>query len=279
MTQNPLNLQHETYLNSPDWEQLNEDLVIGFTTKNGGVSSGHFQSLNLGLHVHDDPASVTENRKILASAVNMPLEHWVYADQVHDSSIYKARKEDGSKGTMNYASAVPGTDGLYTDEEGLMLSLCYADCVPLFFYEPEKRLVGTAHAGWKGSVLDIGGKMARTWTRKEGVSAQSIYAIIGPSIGSCCYTVDDYVIDRVNKALSKAFPSPYEEVSAGQYSLDLKLLNKYLLLNAGLSESRILTSPLCTSCESSLFFSHRRDQGKTGRMAGFIGLKGRQKQL
>ncbi|MGX1194033.1 peptidoglycan editing factor PgeF [Metabacillus sp. SLBN-84] len=279
MTQNPLNLQHETYLNSPDWEQLNEDLVIGFTTKNGGVSSGHFQFLNLGLHVHDDPASVTENRKILASAVNMPLEHWVYADQVHDSSIYKARKEDGSKGTMNYASAVPGTDGLYTDEEGLMLSLCYADCVPLFFYEPEKRLVGTAHAGWKGSVLDIGGKMARTWTRKEGVSAQSIYAIIGPSIGPCCYTVDDYVIDRVNKALSKAFPSPYEEVSAGQYSLDLKLLNKYLLLNAGLSESRILTSPLCTSCESSLFFSHRRDQGKTGRMAGFIGLKGRQKQL
>ncbi|MGP1907410.1 peptidoglycan editing factor PgeF [Metabacillus sp. JX24] len=279
MTQNPLNLQHETYLNSPDWEQLNEDLVIGFTTKNGGVSSGHFQSLNLGLHVHDDPASVTENRKILASAVNMPIEHWVYADQVHDSSIYKARKEDRSKGTMNYASAVPETDGLYTDEEGLMLSLCYADCVPLFFYEPEKRLVGTAHAGWKGSVLDIGGKMARTWTLKEGVSAQSIYAIIGPSIGPCCYTVDDYVIDRVNKALSNAFPSPYEEVSAGQYSLDLKLLNKYLLLNAGLSESRILTTPLCTSCESSLFFSHRRDGGKTGRMAGFIGLKGRQKQL
>ncbi|WP_203290125.1 peptidoglycan editing factor PgeF [Metabacillus sp. cB07] len=279
MTQNPLNLQHETYLNSPDWEQLNEDLIIGFTTKNGGVSSGHFQSLNLGLHVHDDPGCVTENRKILASAVNMPLEHWVYADQVHDSSIYKARREDRSKGTMNYASAVPETDGLYTDEEDLMLSLCYADCVPLFFYEPEKRLVGTAHAGWKGSVLDIGGKMARTWTQNEGVPGKSIYAIIGPSIGPCCYTVDDYVIDRVNNALSKDFPSPYEEVSAGQYSLDLKLLNKYLLLKAGLSESRILTSPLCTSCESSLFFSHRRDQGKTGRMAGFIGLKGRQKQL
>lgn len=78
----------------------------------------------------------------------MPLEHWVYADQVHDSSIYKARKEDGSKGTMNYASAVPGTDGLYTDEEGLMLSLCYADCVPLFFYEPEK--------GWSALLMQAG---------------------------------------------------------------------------------------------------------------------------
>jgi YfiH family protein len=279
MTQQPFQLQHETYLNSPIWEKLNDELVVGFTTKNGGISCGDFHSLNLGLHVLDKPENVVLNRRRLADELNSPLENWICADQVHDSSIYKVSQSDRGKGIFDYESAIRATDGLYTQEENLMLALCYADCVPLYFYEHEKKLIGTAHAGWKGTVKDIGGKMIQTWIKDEEADAASIYAIIGPSIGPCCYVVDDYVIEKVNQVIRNPDALPYHEVSAGQYSLDLKLLNKQLLIHAGVKEDRILTSSLCTSCESSKFFSHRRDSGSTGRMFSFIGLTRRRKQL
>ncbi|MRX53579.1 peptidoglycan editing factor PgeF [Bacillus idriensis] len=279
MTQQPFQLQHETHLNSPVWEKLNDELIVGFTTKNGGISSGDFHSLNLGLHVNDKPEHVVLNRKRLAEELNMPLENWVCADQIHDSSIQKVTQSDRGKGILDYHSAIPGTDGLYTREENLMLALCYADCVPLYFYEHNKKLIGTAHAGWKGTVKDIGGKMIQTWIKDEEADVNLICAIIGPSIGACCYVVDDYVIDRVNQVIRNTDPLPYQKVSEGQYSLDLKQLNKQLLINAGVKEDRILTSSFCTSCESSMFFSHRKDAGSTGRMFSFIGLTRRHKQL
>ncbi|USK35615.1 peptidoglycan editing factor PgeF [Bacillus sp. F19] len=279
MTQQPFQLQHDTYLNSPVWEKLNEELVVGFTTKNGGISCGDFHSLNLGLHVKDKPENVVLNRRRLADELKSPLENWVCADQVHDSSIYKVSQSDKGKGILDYESAIRATDGLYTQEENLMLALCYADCVPLYFYEHEKKLIGTAHAGWKGTVKDIGGKMIQTWIKDEEADVTSIYAIIGPSIGPCCYVVDDYVIEKVNQVIRNTAALPYHKVSEGQYSLDLKQLNKQLLIHAGVKEDRILTSSLCTSCESSMFFSHRRDSGSTGRMFSFIGLTRRDKQL
>ncbi|MDQ0860214.1 peptidoglycan editing factor PgeF [Bacillus sp. V2I10] len=279
MTQQPFQLQHETYLKSPVWEKLNEELVVGFTTKNGGISCGDFHSLNLGLHVKDKPENVVLNRRRLADELKSPLENWICADQVHDSSIYKVSQSDKGKGILDYESAIGATDGLYTQEENLMLALCYADCVPLYFYEHEKKLIGTAHAGWKGTVKDIGGKMIQTWIKDEEADVASIYAIIGPSIGPCCYVVDDYVIEKVNQVIRNTVAPPYHKVSEGQYSLDLKQLNKQLLIHAGVKEDRILTSSLCTSCESSMFFSHRRDSGSTGRMFSFIGLTRRHEQL
>lgn len=270
--QQPFHLHHETYMDSPVWKEINRELMIGFTTKNGGVSKGDFQSLNLGLHVKDNQDDVIANRSHLAETVEVPLENWVCADQVHDNRIYKVNGSDRGRGILTYDSAISKTDGLYTDEHNLMLALCYADCVPLYFYERNKNLIGTAHAGWKGSVKDIGGKMIETWLKEEAADIDAVYAIIGPSIGACCYVVDNYVIEQVNNALGACEVLPYHRVSDGQYSLDLKQLNKQLLLKAGLKESRILTSSLCTSCESDLFFSHRRDKGSTGRMFSFIGL-------
>ncbi|QNG58860.1 peptidoglycan editing factor PgeF [Bacillus sp. PAMC26568] len=270
--QQPFHLHHETYMDSPVWKEINRELMIGFTTKNGGVSKGDFQSLNLGLHVKDNQDDVIANRSHLAETVEVPLENWVCADQVHDNRIYKVNGSDRGRGILTYESAISKTDGLYTDEHNLMLALCYADCVPLYFYERNKNLIGTAHAGWKGSVKDIGGKMIETWLKEEAADIDAVYAIIGPSIGACCYVVDNYVIEQVNNALGASEVLPYHRVSDGQYSLDLKQLNKQLLLKAGLKESRILTSSLCTSCESDLFFSHRRDKGSTGRMFSFIGL-------
>ncbi|GMB08539.1 hypothetical protein EDD69_10590 [Thermolongibacillus altinsuensis] len=264
-------LKQDEFFVLNDWNQLSSELIVGFTTKNGGFSDGPFASLNLGLHVKDDPHRVYLNRKKVAEQLAIPLERWVCADQVHGKRIEKVTTLDGGKGVFSYETAVAQADGLYTSEENLLLALCFADCVPLYFFAPKQNLIGVAHAGWKGTVQNIAGEMIRLWTDQEGVHPSDIYVAIGPSIGSCCYIVDDRVIEFVQKALENPTVSLYNETSEGQYALNLKALNKQLLQQAGVPEQNILVSDYCTSCEQRLFFSHRRDRGKTGRMMAFIG--------
>ncbi|WP_194950053.1 peptidoglycan editing factor PgeF [Anoxybacillus flavithermus] len=247
-----------------------ENVSVAFTTKRGGVSTGAFATLNLGMHVADDCDVVYENRKKVAEQLNVSLDRWVCADQVHGVHIEKVTNNHAGKGVRAYDTAVPHTDGLYTSEQDLMLALCFADCVPLYFFSPSKKLIGLAHAGWKGTVHNIAGEMVKRW-EEEGVAPQHIHVVIGPSIGRCCYVVDDRVIEFVQKALVNSPQSLYNETSKGQYALDLKEMNKQLLQQAGVPSERIAVSSYCTSCERSLFFSHRRDGGKTGRMMALIG--------
>ncbi|MCG6175187.1 peptidoglycan editing factor PgeF [Anoxybacillus sp. LAT_31] len=255
---------HESLLLFDGWENVS----VAFTTKRGGVSTGAFATLNLGMHVADDCDVVYENRKKVAEQLNVSLDRWVCADQVHGVHIEKVTNNHAGKGVRAYDTAVPHTDGLYTNERQLMLALCFADCVPLYFFSPSKKLIGLAHAGWKGTVHNIAGEMVKRWN-EEG--ADDIYVVIGPSIGRCCYVVDDRVIEFVQKALVNSPQSLYNETSKGQYALDLKEMNKQLLQQAGVPSERIAVSSYCTSCEQSLFFSHRRDGGKTGRMMALIG--------
>jgi YfiH family protein len=270
----PFIQQSEQYMSIPSWEVANSKLVAGFTTKTGGVSKGPFTSFNMGLHVFDQDEAVRENKEILARSIHFPLSKWVGCDQVHDAQIEKINETSIGKGVTSYDTAVPKTDGIYTDKEDILLTLCFADCVPLYFYSPNHSLIGLAHAGWKGTVRDIGGKMVQRWM-EEGVSPSEIQAAIGPSISSIAYIVDDYVLGQVKGILPKEiFPTVYKEYSQGQYSLDLKLINRELLLLAGVPRENISCSSYCTSTHDKLFFSHRRDNGKTGRMMSFIGMKG-----
>ncbi|MFS0654186.1 peptidoglycan editing factor PgeF [Bacillus sp. 179-C3.3 HS] len=259
-----------------DWTNMTcsgrQKVLAGFTTKNGGCSLDSYQSLNTGLHVGDDASHVNRNRQVIAEESAVPLSEWVFADQTHEDHIIKVTKEHKGKGSRHYHDALPGTDGLYTSEPNIMLALCFADCVPLYFLAPQAGLIGTAHAGWKGTVKQIGAKMVDIWRSEEGVAIDQIQVVIGPSIGSCCYVVDDVVVDQVKK-----LPCPteevYSEISSGQYNMDLNTLNKNILLHAGVKEENIQVSSLCTSCHDDLFFSHRRDRGKTGRMMSFVGFK------
>jgi polyphenol oxidase len=266
---------NEEVLFLDDWRLMMPRLVVGFTTKKGGYSKGEFTGLNLGLHVHDDADDVRLNRQKLAEVLEFPIEKWVCSEQIHDNRIEKVTQNDCGKGVFHYDTAVAGADGLYTNEANILLALCFADCVPLYFFAPKHKLVGLAHAGWKGSVKNIAGEMIRLWVEEEKVRHADIYAAIGPSIGKCCYIVDDRVIDLVKKVVEdSAYKyNLYQETSKGQYALDLKELNRQLLLKAGIPKQNILVSGYCTSCADELFFSHRRDKGKTGRMMSFIGRK------
>ncbi len=246
------------------WEYAS--LQAGLTTRNGGVSIDVYASLNVGLHVNDNSEHVIKNRHLVAMDTNIPLSNWVFADQIHDKRIIQVCKDDIGKGTESYNTAIVQTDGLFTMDKNIMLSLCFADCVPLYFIAPSHRMIGIAHAGWKGTVLNIGANMIQKW-EQFGISSKDIHVAIGPSISDCCYVVDDYVIEKIKKLPQT---NAYKEISIGQYALNLKRLNQELLLQANIPKENISVSKFCTSCTSQ-FFSHRRDGGKTGRMMGFIG--------
>ncbi|RAS79430.1 peptidoglycan editing factor PgeF [Priestia endophytica] len=262
----------ETLLSLEPWESKYANLTAGFTTKKGGVSSPPYESLNLGLHVNDSAKDVVRNRHIVAEQLSFPLESWVCAEQVHGTNIQKVTMNDKGKGTQSYSDGIAKCDGIYTKDPSILLSLCFADCVPLYFIAPNYHCIGLAHAGWRGTVGNIAGEMISSF-KSEGIQESEIFVTIGPSIGGCCYIVNDEVIDLVKTVLDDRAGSAYNEVEKGQYTLNLQKVNKHLLLQAGIAEENILLSSRCTSCESETFFSHRRDEGKTGRMFSFIGYK------
>ncbi|WP_026581488.1 peptidoglycan editing factor PgeF [Bacillus sp. J33] len=268
----PFLLKNEEFFIIKEWEKRFPNLTAGFTTKNGGCSQNEFDTLNLGLHVNDSHEAVSQNRKHLAGLLGFSTEKWVGAEQTHEVRIRKVSNSDKGKGALIYDDSFPATDGFFTYDKGVLLTLCYADCVPIYFLHEKTGAIGIAHAGWKGTVSGICKEMAKLY-RNEGIELSEVQAVIGPSICEKCYIVDDRVISKVQKILEDVDAKPYNLVKDNQYHLDLKKLNKQILLNAGIQENNIMITGYCTSCHQDYFFSHRRDKGRTGRMMSFIGWK------
>lgn len=257
----------ESILSIKEWEDSGH-LVAGMTTRRGGVSEKPFHSLNVGFHVGDRDEDVLTNRRIIAKKLSIPLEQWVVGNQPHGNQIYKVQADDASRGALTEKTAIEGVDGLYTDERGILLVSMYADCVPLYFYAKEKQMVGIAHAGWRGTVANIAGKMVTTWYQ-EGIEPSEIRVFIGPSIGSCCYEVSKDVINEINRL---HLDIKVTKNQSGKDMLDLQLVNKKLLMKAGVRREAITMSSFCTSCHNTYFYSHRKEKGQTGRMMAYIGL-------
>ncbi|MCZ8511244.1 peptidoglycan editing factor PgeF [Paenibacillus filicis] len=259
------------------WMDKEPRLTAGFTSRLGGVSSGAFDSLNLGLHVDDETADVIENRTRLAAALRVPFDACTYAEQVHGKEIQVVTREYRGAGRTSREEALQNKDGFVTNEPGIILHALFADCVPLLFFDPVRKAAGLAHAGWKGTVLQIAKATVETMSAAYGSKPRDILAAIGPSIGACCYEVDDGVISRVDK-IAAELPVYVEEpfyVSKGngKYMLNLQQLNRQIMIKAGILPSNIECTGLCTSCRTELFYSHRKENGKTGRMAAWIGLR------
>ncbi|MDM5316618.1 peptidoglycan editing factor PgeF [Fictibacillus sp. b24] len=267
--------QSGKHLEIVKWQEQNSKIVAGFTTREGGNSSEPFYSMNMGFHVNDNPDTVRKNRKKFAESIGFPVENWVGSKQVHRAKIVKVSMNKRGHGSLDFETAIPDTDALYTSDEDILLTSLYADCVPLYFYAPNEQLVGLAHAGWKGTVAKIGPEMVKIWCEKENVDVKTIQAAIGPSIGDCCYEVDDRVINEVITALNGMDDCTiFKKNEFEKYQLNLKSLNEKLLLHAGVLQENIIISDQCTSCKNDIFFSHRKDMGKTGRMMSYIGRKG-----
>jgi YfiH family protein len=242
-----------------------------FSTRLGGVSRGSYAELNLSLHVEDEPHRVIENRRRFFKGLNMNLETWVSARQVHGDSIQVVTKQHAGRGLFDNESTLPGVDALITRDMDVTLVALFADCVPVFLVDPVERVIGMVHAGWKGTVNRISSKAVQTMERVFGSKADTCIALIGPSIGSCCYEIG---MDVANK-IKETFPDTSDilrlDETEGKIFCDLQVANRISLESAGLLRENIHGSGLCTSCRTDVFYSYRKE-GTTGRLAGVIRL-------
>ncbi|WP_237706216.1 peptidoglycan editing factor PgeF [Ornithinibacillus scapharcae] len=249
------------------WMEIEPSLRVGFTTKNGGVSRGDFSTNNLGLHVSDNPQDVLTNRNVLSSHLTIPLEKWIAGEQVHKNSVQIVDFKDAGKGSTSVDSALKEIDGLITNSKGILCTAFFADCVPLYFFDPVTGYIGIAHAGWKGTVGKIAEEMVRNF-KELGSKLDDLFVAIGPCISKDNYEVDEYVKDQIQEEYRTQVLTP---LGNKHYLLDLKQLNVEILVQSGVFRSNIDITNYCTFRDKELFFSHRRDNGKTGRMLGFIG--------
>lgn len=279
----PFRLLHETgqpaRLHLESWERDYDALTAGFSTRWGGASEGDYSSLNCGLHVKDDPRRVIENRGRLALALNVPFEAWTCGEQVHGRNVAVVTRVKRGKGRLANEDAIPDTDALITNEPDVLLISYYADCVPLYFYDPVRRVVGLAHAGWKGTVQQIARHTVEAMSETYGTDAADVLAATGPSIGSCCYEVDRNVIERIDECLTELNSDDNERRNIykqgqkeGKFMLNLQQLNRQIMIKAGILPSHIEICEICTGCRTDLFFSYRKENGSTGRMVSWIGL-------
>ncbi len=240
----------------------------GFTTRHEGVSRPPYNSLNLGATTFDSPHNVQGNRSILARAFGARAERLVTVTQVHGTDLLAI---DAPNPDFAHFLKLE-CDGLITNQPGVMIGVCVADCVPLLLLDPKKKVAAALHAGWKGTAEDIGGKGVEALVSIFGCKPGDILAAIGPAIGSCCYEVDTPVREAFSKK-GGGWELFTRENGPGRWRLDLAAANQRQLIAAGLAEAHIETTPLCVSCQHDLFFSYRRDGGETGRQMGFIMLK------
>jgi len=247
-------------------------VVHGFTTRTGGVSSEPYTSLNTAFHVGDELENVRANRLNACEALDISPGGLVAGRQVHGQNVAIVDQQDMGKGALSYADALPDTDALVTGTRGLPLSSYYADCVPIFLLDPVHKIAALAHAGWKGTVLKIGQKTVNKMVQDFGTDPANCMAGIGPSIGPCCYEVDDRVIGPLRQEFHGS-PDFYEVSLPGRWRLNLWEANRWTLLEAGLLPGNIETAAICTCCHPEAFFSYRAQNGTTGRMAALLMLK------
>lgn len=247
-------------------------VIHGFSTRLGGVSKGDCTSMNVSFTRGDKREDVEENHRIFAGAVGYEPGQLVLTDQVHKTEIRRVGREDTGE-VFDAQRSIRETDGLVTDEPGVMLMTFFADCVPLLFYDPVKKAVGNAHSGWRGTVQRMGQKMTARMKEEFGSEPEDLLAVIGPSICQSCYEVSEEVIKEFQKTFDLRYKDDiYYKKPDGHYQLDLWQANKILLLEAGVKEEHICVSGVCTCCHPDLLFSHRYTKGKRGNLAAVIGL-------
>lgn len=245
----------------------------GFSTRLGGVSKGVCSTMNLSFARGDDEEAVRENYRRMAAALHVEEDSFVLSAQTHTTNIRVVTEKDRGKGLiepLDYSNV----DGLVTDEPGLCLTTFYADCVPLFFLDPVKKVIGLSHSGWRGTVGRIGERTLAVMKDTYGSNPENVLAAIGPSICQSCYEVSEDVINAFRQHFSeKDWKVLFYRKENGKYQLNLWKANEIVLKEAGIREENLAVTNLCTCCNSELLFSHRASEGKRGNLAAFLALK------
>lgn len=239
----------------PAFDGLDLDVLV--TTRNGGVSRGAYQSLNLGLHVGDDHEAVLENRRRAAAALGAGLGDMVFCSQAHDRNVHVVTVSDRGRGSQSLDDAIAATDALVTTEPGIVLVVMVADCVPVVLYDPAAHVLACAHAGWRGTVARVS-EAAVTAMRRLGSRPEDIVAGVGPAIAPDRYQVGEDVLEAVRKCFGDNSAEVIRPDGAGKWLFDLWTANQIVLREAGVRDENVHVAALGTgSSGQDLFFSDR----------------------
>ncbi len=255
------------YLCFKNWK--NDRVLATFSTRLGGISSDYYSSMNLGFKNGDNIDNVIKNLDIISNEMNIDSKKIILANQTHTNNVRYIDKKaligfDISKSNLT------DIDGLITDDENIVLSATFADCVPVYVFDKKNNVISLLHAGWRGSQSNIVKNCLDMITDDRS----KVEICIGPSISQKNYEVSEdvakmfmdlYERDDINKIIYRN--------EKGGYMLDLWSVNKLNSMYAGIDERNIIVSNLCTFDRPDLFFSHRFSNGKRGNMMAFMKLK------
>jgi YfiH family protein len=229
-----------------------------FLTRKGGVSLPPYDTLNLSKDNGDREQDVNQNKNRIAEAFYFDPKRLVLLNQIHQDGIFLLKD---SLGTL---PALLEYDALVTNSPNKFLGIQTADCVPIFIADQKKRVIAAIHAGRQGTALHITTKVLKNMEEEFGSTSENLIIALGPSIGPCCYEIDE-----------KAFQPEWEPFSTlrgtGKWMVDLAQINIAQMKNEGIKEEQIIWVDLCTRCHADLFFSYRKE-GQTGRQLSFIGI-------
>ncbi len=249
-----MQMVYQSYITFKVFENIDK-LRCGFSTRNGGVSTGSFTSMNLGNFLNDNPQNIKINRIRFYKQTGVPEEQMAIPDQIHSARVILA----------NSPGIFPQTDGLITRTAGLFLAIQTADCFPVFFAVPKHKTVALIHAGWRGVADGILTNTLSYLIRDLSFSAGDMFCAIGPGLQKECFEVHADVFEK----FEKKYHLPHPDQAKRFIDLSTHIYDQ--LLAAGIPDKQIENSTECTHCMSDTYFSYRRDGAKSGRMMGIIG--------
>lgn len=252
------------YIEFKALEAYSDKLIHCITTKIGCIGNSTVNHAEACEHTK-------EHFNLLCDTVGVDYRNLVFANQVHEDEVRIVKQEDRGEGILRPRKQ-EGSDALITVIPEIALVAFFADCVPILFYDPEKNIIATTHAGWRGTVKKIAAKTAKKMIKEFDCRGESIIACIGPSIGKCCFEVDMPVKEQFENAFGlndKIIESPGTE----KFKVDLWEANILQLHEVGLKSKNIHAANICTSCSNDIFYSYRADGNKTGRNYALMQLK------
>jgi YfiH family protein len=247
-------------LEVPHWQQF-DGLVHGFLGRVGGQDRPSGAAFRLSSDNGDDAATIKSNWCELKIALGLRDIDIITARQVHGDTILPVSSETGK---------LAGTgDGLMTDAPNLCVGVMSADCVPILFVEPARKIAAAVHAGWRGTAAGIAVRTIVSLKEAYGIDPAALHVAMGPSIGPCCYEVGPEVAAQIAANWREELKSAWRP-DGGKGRLDLRALNEAQLLGAGIPQAQISKIGPCTACHIGDFYSYRKE-GKSGHQLSFIG--------
>jgi YfiH family protein len=240
-----------------------DDLSHGVFTRVGGVSPSPWETLNVGGTVGDAPARVRENQQRIFQALKLEPESAYDVWQVHSADVAVADRPRAGREHIR-------ADIILTTVPGVTLFMRFADCVPILLYDPRKKVIGLAHAGWLGTVRQAARVAVEAMGSHFGSRPSDLVAALGPAIGPDHYAIGEDVISAFRESFGRDAGS-HLKMFDGRTHLDLISANRHLLHSTGVES--IEQADICTACDVSQWFSHRAEKGRTGRFGALFCLR------